>query len=62
MTSVWVSTWWIWIFGAFIVLAILAGGVQIWAAFMDRRVGRKVENDTDRLHPHGDGDLHEPRE
>ena len=62
MTTVWISTTWLWIFIGFIVLAILAGGVQVWAAFMDRRWGQKRETDSDRLHPHGPGDLHEPRE
>ncbi|MEP9384759.1 hypothetical protein [Nocardioides sp. KR10-350] len=62
MTSVWLSTWWFWIFGAFILLAILTGGAQIWAAFMDRRRGREIENDPERPHPHGEGDLHGPRE
>lgn len=62
MTSVWISTTWVLIFAGFVLLAIIAGGVQIAAAFMDRRLGRKVGNDDDRLHPHGHGDLHEPRE
>lgn len=57
-----VSTWFIVVIIIFVVLAVGTGVVQLGAAFMDRRVGREVENDTDRPQPHGPGGLHDPDE
>lgn len=57
-----IGTWFIVAIVIFVVLAVGTGGVQLWAAFMDRRLGREVENDTDRPQPHGPGGLHESDE
>lgn len=61
MISPMVSTWLIAVIIFFVIVAGATVGVQIWAAFMDRRRGREVETDAQRAHPHGAGDLHDPR-
>lgn len=51
MTSVWLSTGWLIVFIILAVIIVAAvAGAQLWAAFMDRRVGQKVHTEEDRLH------------
>jgi len=57
-----VSTWLIAVIVFFVVFVVIVASAQLWAAFMDRRRGREIEGDRDRLHPHGPGDLHDPRD
>lgn len=45
MTFVWILV------AIFVVVAVATGGVQLWAAFMDRRRGREIERDESRSHP-----------
>jgi hypothetical protein len=62
MTAPLVSTWLIAVIVFFVVFLVITAGAQLWAAFMDRRRGQEIESDTQRAHPHGEDDLHGPRE
>lgn len=48
MTTVWI------IVVIFVVIAIVAGGVQVLSAFGDKKVSDERANDRSRLHTHPD--------